>query len=47
MTTKLKYEVILVKNGLKKTVEWYLNNRWWEPIISAKVFKDEPWNVGK
>ena len=47
MTTKLRYEVTPLKEGLRKTVEWYLSNkRWWEPLISDKFFKeDEPWNV--
>ena len=45
MTTKLKYEVTPLKEGLKKTVDWYLNNKWWwEPLVSDKFFmEDEPW----
>lgn len=45
MTTKLKYEVTPLKEGLRKTVEWYLNNRWWwEDLIKDKFFtEDEPW----
>ena len=27
MTTKLRYEVTPLKEGLRKTVEWYLYNR--------------------
>ena len=29
MTTKLKFEATPLKEGLKKTVEWYLSNKWW------------------
>jgi len=30
--------------GLRRTVEWYLANRWWwEPLVDDYVLKDEPW----
>ncbi|MBB5255011.1 dTDP-glucose 4,6-dehydratase [Sulfurisphaera ohwakuensis] len=47
MSTKLKYEVTPLREGLKRTVEWYLNNRWWwEPLIKDKFFvEDEPWKA--
>ena len=45
MNTSLSYEVTLLKDGLKKTYEWYVNNEWWwKPLINDKFFKeDEPW----
>ncbi|BCU67083.1 dTDP-glucose 4,6-dehydratase [Sulfolobales archaeon HS-7] len=45
MTTKLKFNKTPLSEGLKKTVEWYIRNRWWwEPLISDEFFiKDEPW----
>lgn len=45
MITRMKYEVTPFKEGLRKTYEWYLNNRWWwEPLITDKFFvEDEPW----
>jgi len=29
--------------GLRRTVEWYLANRWWEPLVDGYVLRDEPW----
>jgi dTDP-glucose 4,6-dehydratase len=30
--------------GLRRTVEWYVANRWWwEPLVDDYVLKDEPW----
>jgi dTDP-glucose 4,6-dehydratase len=30
--------------GLRRTVEWYLANRWWwEPLVDDYVLRDEPW----
>ncbi len=30
--------------GLRRTVEWYLANRWWwEPLVDGYVLMDEPW----
>ncbi len=45
MTASLDYNTTPLREGLKRTVEWYLNNRWWwEPLISDKFFKeDTPW----
>ncbi|HEY9690780.1 MAG TPA: dTDP-glucose 4,6-dehydratase [Oculatellaceae cyanobacterium] len=40
--TKIKTELgwspsVTVEEGLRKTVEWYLNNRdWWEPLLSPE-----------
>lgn len=41
-STKLKAQLdwipsVTVEEGLRKTVEWYLNNRdWWEPLLSEE-----------
>lgn len=41
-STKLKTQLgwspsVTVEEGLRKTVEWYLNNReWWEPLLSEE-----------
>ncbi|AOL17290.1 dTDP-glucose 4,6-dehydratase [Sulfolobus sp. A20] len=45
MKPSIEYEVTPLREGLKKTVEWYLNNKWWwEPMLSDKFFKDDlPW----
>ncbi|QIW24516.1 dTDP-glucose 4,6-dehydratase [Sulfolobus sp. S-194] len=45
MNTRLKYEVTPLKDGLRRTYEWYLENEWWwRPLIVDKFFKeDEPW----
>jgi len=45
MNTSLSYEVTPLKDGLKKTYEWYVNNEWWwKSLINDKFFKeDEPW----
>jgi dTDP-glucose 4,6-dehydratase len=45
MKTSLSYEVTPLKEGLKKTYEWYVKNEWWwKPLINDKFFKeDEPW----
>lgn len=47
MTSKLRYTVTPIREGLRKTVEWYLENRWWwEPLTNDKFFlDDEPWRV--
>jgi dTDP-glucose 4,6-dehydratase len=30
--------------GLRRTVEWYVANRWWwEPLVDDYVLRDEPW----
>ena len=49
MTTRLKYEVTPFKEGIRKTVDWYVKNRWWwEPLINDKFFvEDEPWSKGE
>jgi dTDP-glucose 4,6-dehydratase len=43
--TQLKYNITPMEDGIKNTVEWYKNNRWWwEPLIKDEYFiKDEPW----
>lgn len=34
------------KEGLKKTVEWYLNNEWWwKPLATDKVLHPTPWKL--
>ena len=45
MSTRLSYETTPLKEGLRKTYEWYLENEWWwRPLIADKFFKeDEPW----
>ncbi|MCG2871693.1 MAG: dTDP-glucose 4,6-dehydratase [Sulfolobales archaeon] len=45
MNTRLSYETTPLKEGLRKTYEWYLENEWWwRPLIADKFFKeDEPW----
>ena len=45
MNTRLSYETTPLKEGLRKTYEWYLENEWWwRPLIAEKFFKeDEPW----
>ncbi|MEM3830421.1 MAG: GDP-mannose 4,6-dehydratase, partial [Conexivisphaerales archaeon] len=45
MTTRLKYDVTPIREGLRKTYEWYVENEWWwRPLINDKFFKeDEPW----
>ncbi|WP_456423184.1 dTDP-glucose 4,6-dehydratase [Thermococcus sp.] len=35
------------KEGLKRTVEWYLENRkWWEPLVDERVLHPTPWKLG-
>lgn len=45
MTTTLKYEVTPLREGLRKTVRWYLDNKWWwEPLLQDKFYgEDESW----
>ncbi|MCY0860791.1 MAG: dTDP-glucose 4,6-dehydratase [Sulfolobaceae archaeon] len=45
MEPSIGYEVTPLREGLRRTVEWYLENRWWwEPLIGDKFFKDDvPW----
>lgn len=45
MSTRLSYEVTPLKEGLRRTYEWYISNEWWwRPLIDDKFFKeDEPW----
>jgi len=34
------------KEGIKKTVEWYLNNEWWwRPLVNEKVLHPTPWKL--
>jgi len=34
------------KDGLRETVEWYLNNEWWwRPLINDKVLHPTPWKL--
>lgn len=33
--------------GIKKTVEWYLENEWWwRPLVDEKVLHPTPWKLG-
>ncbi|MEM1627342.1 MAG: dTDP-glucose 4,6-dehydratase [Sulfolobaceae archaeon] len=43
--TKLSYTTTPLKEGLRRTYEWYLKNKWWwERLIDDDFFKlDEPW----
>ena len=45
--TKLNYNITPMDVGIKNTVEWYKNNRWWwEPLINDRYFSDdEPWHI--
>ena len=45
MSTRLSYQVTPLKEGLRKTYEWYVNNEWWRRLlIDDKFFKEnEPW----
>ncbi|MCD6099188.1 MAG: GDP-mannose 4,6-dehydratase [Candidatus Marinimicrobia bacterium] len=34
------------KEGIKKTVEWYLDNEWWwRPLVNEKVLHPTPWKL--
>ena len=33
------------ENGIRKTVEWYLENEWWKPLIDEKIIHPTPWNL--
>ncbi|NPA62995.1 MAG: dTDP-glucose 4,6-dehydratase [Methanococci archaeon] len=34
------------ENGLRETVEWYLNNEWWwKPLINERVLHPTPWKL--
>ena len=37
------------EQGLRKTIEWYITNKWWwKPLISDKYFElDTPWSKGR
>ncbi|MEM0120799.1 MAG: dTDP-glucose 4,6-dehydratase [Thermoprotei archaeon] len=45
MSTSLKYDVTPLREGLRRTVEWYLANRWWwEPLVQDRYYgSDEAW----
>ncbi|NJF25162.1 dTDP-glucose 4,6-dehydratase [Thermococcus sp. Bubb.Bath] len=35
------------EEGIKKTVEWYLENEaWWRPLVDEKVLHPTPWKLG-
>ncbi|ASJ08366.1 dTDP-glucose 4,6-dehydratase [Thermococcus siculi] len=35
------------EKGIKKTVEWYLENEWWwRPLVDEKVLHPTPWKLG-
>ena len=31
--------------GMKETVEWYLENEWWKPLADEKVLHPTPWKL--
>lgn len=34
------------KEGIKKTVEWYLNNEWWwKPLVNERILHPTPWKL--
>ena len=34
------------EEGIKSTVQWYLNNRWWwEPLVDERVLHPTPWKL--
>ena len=34
------------KEGLKETVEWYLENEWWwKPLADERILHPTPWNL--
>jgi len=34
------------ENGIRKTVEWYLENEWWwKPLIDEKIIHPTPWKL--
>ncbi|KUK16994.1 dTDP-glucose 4,6-dehydratase [Thermococcus sibiricus] len=34
------------KEGIKRTVEWYLSNEWWwKPLVNEKVLHPTPWKL--
>jgi len=34
------------KEGIRETVEWYLNNEWWwRPLVNEKVLHPTPWKL--
>ncbi len=43
--TKIPYKVTPLEEGLRKTVDWYMNNEWWwSPLLGNEFFKSEvPW----
>ncbi|BDB98144.1 dTDP-glucose 4,6-dehydratase [Saccharolobus caldissimus] len=45
MVSKLRYNVTPLREGLRRTYEWYLSNKWWwESLIDDRFFReDEPW----
>jgi len=33
-------------DGLKQTVEWYMQNQsWWEPLVDEKALHPQPWTL--
>ncbi|MDG6928024.1 MAG: dTDP-glucose 4,6-dehydratase [Nitrososphaerota archaeon] len=37
---------ISFEQGLKTTIEWYMNNReWWEKVVDEKVLSEMPWKL--
>ncbi|WP_292319529.1 dTDP-glucose 4,6-dehydratase [Caldisphaera sp.] len=45
METDINYETTEFEEGIKKTIYWYLNNRWWwQPLLNDYFFREnEPW----
>lgn len=47
ITRDLKWRPqISFEEGIKKTVEWYLNNEWWwRPLVDERVLHPTPWKL--
>jgi len=44
MRTKLRYTTTPLREGLRRTVNWYLENRaWWEPLLEDRFVGEVSW----
>jgi dTDP-glucose 4,6-dehydratase len=42
MRPSLSYETTPLEDGIRRTVEWYLENQgWWRPLLEDKFFASE------
>ncbi|BBG25494.1 dTDP-glucose 4,6-dehydratase [Sulfuracidifex tepidarius] len=47
MKPSIKYDTISIDEGLKRTVDWYRENReWWEPLLGDSFVEEVPWEKG-